>query len=140
MLGSIGVIVAALLMMWKGWVLADPIIGACIGLFIVPRTFGLLKQVTHIFMEGTPEDVDLEALEARLKDLQGVVAVHDIHVWTITSGFNAMIGHLAVDEFSRGKEVLQQARSILKNEFTIDHVTIQIEDEAIRRAEPILHV
>ena len=66
MLGSIGVIVAALLMMWKGWALADPIIGAGIGLFIVPRTWVLLKQVTHILMEGTPANVDLAILERKL--------------------------------------------------------------------------
>ncbi|TKW77218.1 MAG: cation transporter, partial [Bradyrhizobium icense] len=96
MLGSIGVIVAALLMMWKGWVLADPIIGAGIGLFIVPRTWSLLSQVTHILMEGTPPNVDTGVIEKRLLAIPGTVAVHDLHVWTVTSGFDAMSCHLGV--------------------------------------------
>ncbi|RTL52319.1 MAG: cation transporter [Bradyrhizobiaceae bacterium] len=140
MLGSIGVIVAALLMMWKGWVLADPIIGAGIGLFIVPRTWTLLKQVTHILMEGTPANVDLAILERKLKEIAGVTAVHDLHVWTVTSGFDAMSGHLVVDDLSRGREALRQARRVLKDDFGIDHVTIQIDDEAIRAEEAVLHV
>ncbi|WP_371425731.1 cation diffusion facilitator family transporter [Tardiphaga sp.] len=140
MLGSIGVIVAALLMIWKGWVLADPIIGAGIGLFIVPRTLGLLRQVTHILMEGTPANVDVGTLEAKLKLIAGVVAVHDLHVWTVTSGFDAMSCHLVVEDLSKGREALQEARRLMKDDFKIDHVTIQVDDEAIRNEEPVLHV
>lgn len=140
MLGSVGVIVAALLIMWKGWALADPIIGAGIGLFIVPRTWTLLKQVTHILMEGTPPNVDLAILERKLMEIPGVTAVHDLHVWTVTSGFDAMSGHLVVADLSRGREALREARRIMKDNFGIDHVTIQIEDEAVRAEEALLHV
>ena len=140
MLGSIGVIVAALLMMWKGWALADPIIGAGIGLFIVPRTWTLLKQVTHILMEGTPANVDLAILEGKLLEIAGVTAVHDLHVWTVTSGFDAMSGHLVVADMSRGREALREARRLMKADFGIDHVTIQIEDERLRAEEAVLHV
>ena len=140
MLGSIGVIVASLLIMWKGWVLADPIIGAGIGLFIVPRTWTLLKQVAHILMEGTPPNVDLAILERKLLEIAGVTAVHDLHVWTVTSGFDAMSGHLVVADLSRGREALREARRVLKDNFGIDHVTIQIENEAIRAEEAVLHV
>lgn len=140
MLGSIGVIVAALLMMWKGWWLADPIIGAGIGLFIVPRTWVLLKQVTHILMEGVPPNVDITTLERKLSNIQGVAAVHDLHVWTITSGFDAMSCHLVVDDLSVHRNVLQEARRIMKEGFGIDHVTIQVEDEALRAGEVVLHV
>jgi cobalt-zinc-cadmium efflux system protein len=140
MLGSIGVIVASLLIMWKGWVLADPIIGAGIGLFIVPRTWTLLKQVTHILMEATPANVDLGILERKLMEIPGVIAVHDLHVWTITSGFDAMSGHLVVADMSRGRAALQQARSVMKDDFGIDHVTIQIEDEALTAEEVVLHI
>jgi cobalt-zinc-cadmium efflux system protein len=140
MLGSIGVIVASLLIMWKGWVLADPIIGAGIGLFIVPRTWTLLKQVTHILMEGTPANVDLGILERKLMQIPGVTAVHDLHVWTVTSGFDAMSGHLVVADISAGREALRQARRIMKGDFGIDHVTIQIDDEVLRSEEALLHV
>ena len=140
MLGSIGVIIASLLIMWKGWVLADPIIGAGIGLFIVPRTWTLLKQVTHILMEGTPANVDLGILERKLMQIPGVTAVHDLHVWTVTSGFDAMSGHLVVADISAGREALRQARRIMKGDFGIDHVTIQIDDEVLRSEEALLHV
>ena len=140
MLGSVGVIVASLLIMWKGWVLADPIIGAGIGLFIVPRTWTLLKQVTHILMEGTPANVDLGILERKLMQIPGVTAVHDLHVWTVTSGFDAMSGHLVVADISAGREALRQARRIMKGDFGIDHVTIQIDDEVLRSEEALLHV
>lgn len=140
MLGSIGVIVASLLIMWKGWVLADPIIGAGIGLFIVPRTWTLLKQVTHILMEGTPANVDLATLERKLAQIAGVTAVHDLHVWTVTSGFDAMSCHLVVADMSEARDALRVARRVMKVNFGIDHVTIQVEDDTIRAAETVLHV
>jgi cobalt-zinc-cadmium efflux system protein len=140
MLGSVGVIVAALIIMWTGWRLADPIMGAGIGLFIVPRTWTLLKQVTHILMEGTPPNVDLALLERKLMDIPSVTTVEDLHVWTVTSGFDAMSCHLVVADTSLGREVLRQARVVLKTDFNIDHVTIQIEDEALRGEEAVIHV
>jgi cobalt-zinc-cadmium efflux system protein len=140
MLGSIGVIVAALLMMWKGWALADPIIGAGIGLFIVPRTWSLLSQVTHILMEGTPPNVDTAAIEKKLLAISGTVAVHDLHVWTVTSGFDAMSCHLVVTDMSAGREALRTARNLMKAEYGIEHTTIQVEDEAMRAEEAVLHV
>jgi cobalt-zinc-cadmium efflux system protein len=140
MLGSVGVIIAALLMMWKGWRLADPIIGAGIGLFIVPRTWILLKQVTNILMEGTPEHIDLDEMQRRLQAIPGVSAVHDLHVWTITSGVDAMSCHLVVDDLSLGANYLRQSRGLLKRDFGLDHVTIQVEDETLRSEEVTLHV
>jgi cobalt-zinc-cadmium efflux system protein len=140
MLGSIGVILASLIIMWTGWELADPIIGAGIGLFIVPRTWILLKQATHILMEATPSNIDVSAIEKRLSTLPGVTAVHDLHVWTVTSGFDSMSCHLVVEDTSTWREVLRQARALVRQEFKIDHVTIQIEDEASRTEEAELHV
>lgn len=140
MLGSLGVIAAALIMMWTGWRLADPIIGAGIGLFIVPRTWILLKQVTMILMEGSPPNVDTEAMQKKLLLIPGVTAIHDMHVWTITSGLDAMSCHLVVDDMARGRGALLETRTLLKKEFGIDHVTIQIEDEAMRAEEVMLHV
>ena len=140
MLGSVGVIVAALLMMWKGWTIADPIIGAGIGLFIVPRTWNLLKQATHILMEGTPPEVDMAVLEKELAGIDGVIAVHDLHVWTITSGFDALSCHLVVRDMGNNVAILREARRRMKESFHIDHVTIQIEDEALRAEEAVLHV
>ena len=140
MLGSVGVIVAALIIMWTGWRLADPIMGAGIGLFIVPRTWTLLKQVTHILMEGTPPNIDLALLERKLMDIPGVTAVQDLHVWTVTSGFDAMSRHLVVADISKARDALQNARRVMKDNFGIDHVTIQVEDDVLRAEEAVLHV
>lgn len=140
MLGSVGVIVAALIITLTGWRLADPIMGAGIGLFIVPRTWILLKQVTHILMEGTPPNVDLGLLERKLMEISGVNAVQDLHVWTVTSGLDAMSCHLVVVDISKGREILQQARSVMKDSFDIDHVTIQVDDSMLREQEAVLKV
>lgn len=135
MLGSLGVIIAAAVVVWTGWELIDPIIGAGIGLFIVPRTWILLKQAIHILMEGTPPEIDMALLESRLLAIPGVVAVHDLHVWTITSGADAMSGHVVVTDFTSGREILAAAQEALKSDFGLTHVTIQIEDAALRQAE-----
>ena len=139
MLGSLGVILAAVVVMLTGWRLIDPIVGAGIGLFIVPRTWSLLRQVTHILLEGTPPEVDLRLLERELLAVPGVVAVHDLHVWTITSGVDSMSGHLVVADARDGPRVLRDARAVLAGAFKIDHVTIQVEDAAAQAAEKALH-
>ena len=135
MLGSLGVIVAALVVMFTGWKLADPVIGAGIGLFIVPRTWVMLKQVVHILMEGTPPEVDVALLERKLLEIDGVTAVHDLHVWTITSGLDAMSCHLVVADMARAGAVLEAARDAMKAGFGLDHTTIQVEDQALRDSE-----
>jgi cobalt-zinc-cadmium efflux system protein len=135
MLGSLGVILAAAIVMLSGWRLADPIIGAGIGLFIIPRTWTLLKQAIHILMEGTPPQVDLTLLERRLLALPGVTAVHDLHVWTLTSGIDAMSCHLIVGDLTRAGETLALARRSMLDDFGLKHSTIQIEDGGLRAAE-----
>ena len=135
MIGSIGVIVAASIVMLTGWTLADPIIGAGIGLFIVPRTWILLKQAIHILMEGTPPEVDIALLERELLALPGVTAVHDLHVWTITSGLDAMSCHLVVADMAQAGATLINAREAMKTGFGLTHTTIQIEDRSLREVE-----
>ena len=136
MLGSLGVLVAALIIMFTGWTLADPLIGAGIGLFIVPRTWILLKQAIHILLEGTPPEVDMKLLENEILKVPGVVAVHDLHVWTITSGLDAMSGHVVVADMASARSVLAAVREALTSRFGIDHSTVQIEDEAFAAREP----
>lgn len=135
MLGSLGVIVAALIVMFTGWRLADPIIGAGIGLFIVPRTWSLMKQAIHILMEGTPPEIDLVLLEGAIKEIPGVVSVHDLHVWTITSGLDSMSCHVVIADMTRARETLLQVNEAMKAKFNLTHTTIQIEDQALRDAE-----
>lgn len=140
MLGSLGVIVAALVIMWTDWRLADPIIGAGIGLFIVPRTWSLLRQATHILLEGTPPRVDVRLMEQGIAAVPGVVAVHDLHVWTITSGLDAMSAHVTVQNAAEGIRVLREVRLLVKERFGIDHVTVQIEDDDLRGTEAVMQV
>lgn len=135
MLGSLGVIVAAAIVMTTGWTLADPLIGAGIGLFIIPRTWSLLKQAINILMEGTPPEIDIALIEKQLLSITNVSKVHDLHVWTITSGLDALSCHLVVADMSSGRETLLAANGILREKFGISHTTIQIEDQALREAE-----
>ena len=140
MLGSLGVIIAALVIMWTGWTLADPIIGALIGLFIVPRTWRLISQAVHILLEGVPANVDLGLLETVLKEIPGVKAVHDLHMWTITSGLDSMSGHIVVTDVSEPPCLLRAVRDAMKDKFGLQHVTVQVEDEEMRGQEPPSHI
>jgi len=133
MLGSLGVIIAAGVVLLTGWTGADAIIGAGIGLFIVPRTWNLLKSAVHILMEGTPPDVDLSLIENRLMALDGVEAVHDLHVWTITSGLDAMSCHLIVRDDAAVRQTLQRSHDMMRDEFGIKKTTIQIEDPGLHK-------
>jgi cobalt-zinc-cadmium efflux system protein len=132
MLGSLGVILAALIVMLTGWTPADPIIAAGIGLFIVPRTWLLLRQATNILLEGTPAHIDAEKIKERLSAIDGVIDVRDFHIWTITSGFDSLTAHLVVKNYGDARRIFREARTILSDEFDLDHVTIQIEDEELR--------
>lgn len=135
MLGSIGVIVSAVVIMFTGWTMIDPIVGAAIGLFIVPRTWMLLKHSVNILLEGTPTGFEFERLRRELKALPDVVDVHDLHVWTITSGVDSMSGHLVVGDGGDEQTVLASARQLLHDEFGIEHTTIQIETTATQSGE-----
>lgn len=131
---------AALVVMFTGWTLTDPIIGAGIGLFILPRTWSLLSQATHILMEGVPAEVDVTLLESALKRIPGVVAVHDLHVWTITSGLDSMSGHVVIGDGVDAHVVLRTAKAILGGQFHLQHVTIQVEDPRYIKEEGRLPV
>tara|TARA_R110002049_G_scaffold138567_3_gene298696 strand:- start:61 stop:975 length:915 start_codon:yes stop_codon:yes gene_type:complete len=139
MLGSVGVILAALVVMLTGWTIADPIIGAAIGLFIVPRTWILLKGALRILLEATPAHIDAEKLRSRLAALPGVSDVHDLHVWTLTSGQEAMSAHLVVNDLAKSGAVLAAARDSLHSEFDLTHTTLQIEDAKAAKAEGETH-
>lgn len=140
-LGSLGVIVAAVVVLTTGWYLADLIIGAAIGLFILPRTWGLLRQAVNILLEGTPPHIDVPEVQAAMGRVPGVRRVHDLHVWTLTSGKEAMSAHVVVDALGAGNQILETLHELLHARFGIQHTTIQLEWEPLvqistRRAEP----
>lgn len=125
---SVGVIVAAVVIITTGWRYADPLISAGIGLFIVPRTWILLRDAISILLEGTPSDVDLAALRNRVTSIPGIVSIHDVHVWSLTSGVNAASLHVVADSARSHKAVLSEVTRLVSAEFPISHVTAQIEE------------
>lgn len=127
MLGSVGVIVAAVVIWTTGWPYADPIVGAAIGLFILPRTWRLAKQALRILMEVAPEGVDVEEVRRRIIDLDGVADVHDLHVWTVTSGMESATGHVVLAEDAELHPVLDSVIDLLAHEYGVTHATIQCE-------------
>jgi len=127
MLTSIGVIIAGVIMLTTGWYYADPIISAGIGLFILPRTWALLKDAVGVLIEGTPSDVDLPKLRESLEKLKGVAGIHDLHVWSLTSGVNAMSVHAVLAEGAEHDDVLARVHEHATENFKISHVTVQTE-------------
>ncbi|MGE0129223.1 MAG: cation diffusion facilitator family transporter [Blastocatellales bacterium] len=135
MLTSIGVIVAGVVMWTTGWYYADPLISAGIGLFIFPRTWLLLKEAVGVLLEGTPADVNLTALRAAMGKVVGVAGVHDLHVWSLTSGVNALSAHAVLADGATHDEVLAAVRECVTREFNIAHATIQIERQGCAEHE-----
>ena len=129
LLTSVGVIVAAVIMLSTGWYYADPLISAGIGLFILPRTWMLLRDAVGVLLEGTPADVNLSALREAIASVTGVASVHDLHVWSLTSGVNAMSVHAVVLDHGSHDEVLAAVHKKVTSEFKIAHATVQVECE-----------
>lgn len=130
LLGSIGVIVSGILVIAFGWHVADPIFGVLIGLLILFSSSRLLWKVVHVLMEGTPARLDLESLCSRLEQVVGVTGVHDIHAWSVTTGYEVFSAHVTadMDNVSDRGHLLQSLRDIAATEYGIAHTTIQLED------------
>lgn len=126
-LGSIGVIAAGLIIMTTKFYLADPIVSIGLAIFILPRTWRLLKKSIHILMEGVPTSISYEEVKKAILEVKGVTGVFDIHIWTITSGMDALSAHVVVIDPSRSQAILQELNSLLEKRFRITHATIQIE-------------
>ncbi|WP_151735656.1 cation diffusion facilitator family transporter [Paenibacillus tengchongensis] len=134
-LGSVGALLAGLLMQLFSWYIADPLISVLVALLILRSAWHVIKQAFHILMEGTPHTVDAAAVEEALLSVEGVLDVHDLHIWTITSGMDALSGHLRVEDGSDFRLILQQALDLLEQRFGVDHATLQIEDSALRHGK-----
>ena len=128
--GSLAVIVAALIIAFTGYVQADPIASLVIGVLIVPRTWTLLREAVDVLLEATPRHIDLDHIRTHIQGVEGVEAVHDLHVWTITSGMAVMSAHVVVtdDALGRGQGViLDRLGACLSDHFDVEHSTFQIE-------------
>lgn len=134
-LGSIGAILGGIVMMMFGWYIFDPIVSVIVALLILRGAWGVITQSLHVLMEGTPYGLEQEAIKARLEKISGVIEVHDLHVWSITSGMNALSCHVLVHSEEGQQKILQEAIEVLETEFNIGHSTIQIETPQIRHHE-----
>ena len=130
LLGSVAVVIAGLLIIGFGWNIADPIFAIVIGVLILATSARLLWKVVHVLMEGTPAHLDLHQLCQRLEQLEGITGVHDIHAWSITTGYEALSAHVTAEPSILGNPgpTLRRLRGIASQEFGIGHVTIQLED------------
>jgi cobalt-zinc-cadmium efflux system protein len=138
-LGAAAVIVAAVVIAAAGFERADPIASLVIGVLIIPRTWQLLRQATDVPLEATPKNVDLGEVRRHMLATHGVVDVHDLHAWTITSGVNVLSAHVVVRAEGLSGLVLDQLGGCLSDHFDIEHSTFQIEPPGHRDHEPILH-
>ncbi len=130
LVGSVGVIIAALAIEYLGWTWADAVVGALIGLWIVPRSVRLGLRAVRVLLQAAPEAFDLDGLATELAEIPGVVDVHDLHVWTLTSDMDAASAHLMTSETVDAHGVLDQARTILADRHGIEHGTFQVEPES----------
>jgi cobalt-zinc-cadmium efflux system protein len=127
MLGSVGVLLAGVVTLTTGWAYADPLVAIAIGLFVVPRAVGLGRQAVRILVQAAPAHVDVEQVRAELSALPGVLDVHDVHVWTLTSGMEVGTAHLSIDAETDPGAVLSAARHLLADGHALPHFTVQVE-------------
>lgn len=127
LLGSVGAILAAIIMLLTDWYLADPLLSAGIGLLILWSSWRLLQASVSVLLEATPDDIDPIAVAQAMRACPGVAGVHDLHIWTVTSGLVALSGHIEVDDLTQWPEVMTALTGQLRQEFGIAHVTLQPE-------------
>lgn len=131
-LGSVGVVISGILIVTLDLVIADTIVSILLVVFIVFSSIGLLREVFHVLLEGTPEEVDVYRLCHDIEDEPGVTLIHDVHVWTIASGYNAFTAHVLVDPAYTGSpyDLVSRLAEVVRNDGNIAHVTIQLEQSA----------
>lgn len=128
-LGSVGAILGGLLIWAFGWRWADPAVSVVIGLLVIHSSWNLLRETVGVLMESAPGHIDVDRVRAEMLETPGVASVHDLHVWSITSGMVALSAHARVSDDHHGDVVLAALRARLHDRFGIDHITIQIEHE-----------
>jgi cation diffusion facilitator family transporter len=142
-LASVGVVVAAIVILLTGWTRIDALVSIAIALFMIPRTLVLLRSSLSVLLETAPRDLDLDEVRAALLEVDGVVAVHDLHAWVITSGMASLSAHVEVadDPFRSdlGAGMLAELRSRVQDRFEIVHTTFQLECTAYSASEPPTH-
>ena len=138
MLASLGTVAAAVVIRFTGWLTADPIASLLTTLLIVAGAWTLVRESVDVLLEASPPHIDLDTVRARIESIPNVESVHDLHVWTVTSGMVAMSAHAIVRDSRCHQDVLERAHDALLD-MGIEHVTIQLECEAMDEREPHLH-
>ncbi|WDF05267.1 MULTISPECIES: cation diffusion facilitator family transporter [Shouchella] len=130
-LGSVAAVLAGVIILTTGWYLADPILSIVIALMIALSAIRLLKDTLHVLMEGTPKYIDIDEVNAKILAIDGVKRVHDLHVWTITSGMDRLSAHVVIDADKKidAQDVLMRANDYFQHTLHIENTTIQIERE-----------
>jgi cobalt-zinc-cadmium efflux system protein len=126
-LGSVGVLASGALVLAFGWHWADPVASMVIAGLVLVSAWTLLKEVVAVLMEGAPGHIDVDAVRDAIAGQPGVVGVHDLHIWTITSGMESLSGHVVVDGSESSQGLLRELQELLRRRFGIDHLTIQLE-------------
>jgi len=139
LLSSVGVVIGGLAMWATGAMWVDPLLSVLISLVIVAGAWRLLKESVDVLLEATPAGIDHEEVENRIRALDGVLGVHDLHIWCLTSGLNALSCHVEVkqESLSRCDSLLDAIRHIAREDFSIGHVTVQIEPEGYKSRQMI---
>lgn len=128
-LGSVGAVIAALVMLLTGWYLADPLVSFGIGLLILYTSWDLVRESVDILMQSVPRGIDAAQVQQAMEQVPGVVKIHDFHVWSVTSGVFTLSAHAVIRPDGNAHGILDQIEDRLKNEFAIEHTTIQLETE-----------
>jgi len=140
MVGSVGVILGAVILKFTGWSWVDSVVAILIGLWVVPRTWTLLKSSINILLEGVPEDVDMDQVKQTLLTIPGVLSLHDLHVWSVTSGKSTLTVHLVTAaELNAERNILPLVRQRLAKDFGIHHITVQCELEPCHQTDEADH-
>jgi cobalt-zinc-cadmium efflux system protein len=126
-IGAAGVIVAGIIMLTTKFYLVDPIISIILALFMIPRTWSIMKKAIHILMEGSPSNIPHEKVKEAILGIKGVTGIFELHIWTITSGMNSLSAHVVIIDTSKSQVILQEINAVLEKQFKIAHSTIQIE-------------
>jgi len=130
-LGSIGVIVTGIVIVTTGWRYADPLVGVGIGIFLVVSSWGVLRESTLVLLEAAPKGLDAEAIGTAIAEQPGVVEVHDLHVWQITSGFPSLSAHVLVREGDDCHGIRRATELMLADRFGVTHTTLQVDHEQV---------
>jgi cobalt-zinc-cadmium efflux system protein len=128
LLGSVAAIAAGVLILWRGWRWADPLFGVVISLLIVFNSWRIVADSVNVLLEGVPSHINPTAVELAIREVAGVRAIHDLHIWTITSDRHVLTAHIVVSSADESCRVLREVRALLADRFKLAHSTIQIED------------